>query len=99
RSLHAHARIRSVSVERAVKMPGVLTVVTGTDLLDVVSPLPTNWVLPGMPVPVHRVLADGVVRFQGEAIAAVVANDAYSAADAADAIDVDYAPLPAVTDP
>ena len=99
RSRHAHARIRLVSVERAVKMPGVLTVVTGADLVDTVAPLPTNWVLPGMQVPLHRVLADDVVRFQGEGIAAVVATDAYSAADAADAIDVDYEPLPAVTDP
>ena len=80
-------------------MPGVVTVVTGADLLDTVSPLPTNWILPGMPVPVHRVLADEVVRFQGEGIAAVVAADAYTAADAADAIDVDYEPMPAVTDP
>ena len=80
-------------------MPGVVTVVTGADLLEAVAPLPTNWVLPGMPVPVHRVLADEVVRFQGEGVAAVVAADAYTAADAADAIDVDYEPLPAVTDP
>ena len=57
RSPHAHARIRSLSVDRAVTMPGVVTVVTGADLLDAVAPLPTNWVLPGMPVPVHRVLA------------------------------------------
>jgi aerobic carbon-monoxide dehydrogenase large subunit len=99
RSLHAHARVRSVSVERAVKLPGVVTVVTGADFADTVAPLPTNWVLPGMPVPVHRVLADEVVRFQGDAIAAVVAADAYSAADAVDAIDVDYEPLPPVTDP
>ena len=80
-------------------MPGVVTVVTGADLLEAVAPLPTNWVLPGMPVPVHRVLASEVVRFQGEGVAAVVAADAYTAADAADAIDVDYEPLPAVTDP
>jgi aerobic carbon-monoxide dehydrogenase large subunit len=99
RSPHAHARIRSVSVDRALKVPGVVTVVTGADLVDVASPLPTNWILPGMPVPVHRVLADGVVRFQGEGIAAVVAVDAYAAADAADAILVDYEPLPSVADP
>ena len=80
-------------------MPGVVTVVTGADLLEMVSALPTNWVMPGMPVPVHRVLADEVVRFQGEGIAVVVATDAYIAADAADAVDVDYEPLPAVTDP
>jgi aerobic carbon-monoxide dehydrogenase large subunit len=99
RSPHAHARIRFVSVDRAVKMPGVVTVVTGADLHDMVSPLPTNWILPGMPVPVHRALAEEVARFQGEGIAAVVATDAYSAADAVDAIDVEYESLPAVTDP
>jgi carbon-monoxide dehydrogenase large subunit len=99
RSPHAHARIRSVSTDRAVKMPGVVAVVTGADLADTVSPLPTNWVLPGMQVPVHRVLADEVVRFQGEGIAAVVAVNAYTAADAAAAVDVDFEPVSAVTDP
>jgi aerobic carbon-monoxide dehydrogenase large subunit len=99
RSPHAHARIRSVSVDRAARIPGVEAVVTGADLLDTVSPLPTNWILPGMRVPVHRVLADEVARFQGEGIAAVAAVDAYTAADVAAAIDVDYEPLPAVTDP
>ena len=99
RSPYAYARIRSVSVDRARGMPGVVTVVTGADLLDLVSPLPTNWVLPGMHVPVHRVLADQVVRFHGEGIAVVVAVDADAAADAVEAIDVGYEPLPAVTDP
>ncbi|HEX8861065.1 MAG TPA: molybdopterin cofactor-binding domain-containing protein [Actinomycetes bacterium] len=98
RSPYAHARIRSVSVDRARRMPGVVAVITGADLLDSVSPLPTNWVLPGMPVPVHRVLADQVVRFHGEAVAVVVAADAAAAADAAQTIDVGYEPLPAVTD-
>src|SRR5262249_59069275 len=83
----------------AVRMAGVVQVVTGADLADSVSPLPANWILPGMPVPVHRVLADGVARFHGEAVAAVVASDAYTAADAVAAIEVDYEPLPAVTDP
>jgi aerobic carbon-monoxide dehydrogenase large subunit len=99
RSPYAHAGIRSVSVDRARTMPGVVAVITGVDLLDSVSPLPTNWVLPGMHVPVHRVLADQVVRFHGEAVAAVVAVDTHAATDALEAIDVDYEPLPAVTDP
>jgi aerobic carbon-monoxide dehydrogenase large subunit len=99
RSPYAHARIRSISVDRARKLPGVVAVITGVDLLDSVSPLPTNWVLPGMHVPVHRVLADQVVRFHGEGIAVVVAVDAGVAADAVQAIDVGYEPLPAVTDP
>jgi carbon-monoxide dehydrogenase large subunit len=99
RSPHAHARIRSVSTDRAARIAGVVAVVTGADLFDQVSPLPANWILPGMRVPVHRVLADEVARFQGEGVAAVVAVDAYTAADAAAAIDIDYEPLPAVTDP
>ena len=99
RSPHAHARIRSVSVDRAAKMPGVVSVVTGADLLDAASPLPTNWILPGMRVPVHRVLAGDVVRFHGEGVAAVVAVDPYAAADAADVVDIGYETLPAVTDP
>src|SRR5262249_39153481 len=72
RSPHAHARIRSVSTDRAARIPGVVAVVTGADLLDQVSPLPANWILPGMRVPVHRVLADEVARFPGEGVAAVV---------------------------
>jgi aerobic carbon-monoxide dehydrogenase large subunit len=99
RSPYAHARIRSISVDRARKVPGVVAVVTGVDLVGSVSPLPTNWVLPGMQVPDHRVLPDQVVRFHGEAVAAVVAADAHTAADAAQAIEVGYEPLPAVTDP
>jgi aerobic carbon-monoxide dehydrogenase large subunit len=99
RSPYAHARIQSISVNRARRLPGMVAVITGADLLDSVSPLPTNWVLPGMHVPVHRVLADQVVRFHGEAIAAVVAVDAAAAADAVQAIEVGYEPLPAVTDP
>src|SRR5262249_22720500 len=99
RSTSPHARIRSVSVDRAREQPGVVDVVTGADLLASVSPLPTNWVLPGMQVPVHRVLADQVVRSHGEAIAAVVAVDAAAAADAVQAIEVSYEPLAAVTDP
>jgi aerobic carbon-monoxide dehydrogenase large subunit len=99
RSPHAHARIQSVSVDRAGELPGVVAVVTGADLLDSVSPLPTNWVLPDMGVPDHRVLADQVVRFHGEAIAAVVAVDGATAADAVQAIELDYEPLAAVTDP
>jgi carbon-monoxide dehydrogenase large subunit len=99
RSPYAHARIRSISVDRARTVPGVVAVVTGVDLVGSVSPLPTNWVLPGMQVPDHPVLADQVVRFHGEAVAAVVAVDAHAATDAVQAIEVGYEPMPAVTDP
>jgi aerobic carbon-monoxide dehydrogenase large subunit len=75
--------------------PGVVFFL-GPGLLEVSGPSASP---PGMRVPVHRVLAGEVARFHGEGIAAVVAADAYTAADAAAAIDIAYAPLPAVTDP
>jgi aerobic carbon-monoxide dehydrogenase large subunit len=98
RSPHAHAQVRSVTAEPARKLPGVVGVVTGAGLRGQVAPLPCHWVLPGMTVPTHLALAVDTVRFQGEAVAAVVAEDPYVAADAAAAVQVDYRPLPAVTD-
>src|SRR5262249_61469921 len=77
----------------------VVAAVPGASLLDWVAPWPATGILRGMQVRVHRVLPDEVARFQGEGIAAVAAVDAYTAADAAAAIEVDYEPLPAVTDP
>jgi carbon-monoxide dehydrogenase large subunit len=99
RSPYAHARITSLDVSRARSAPGVIAVFTGADLLDAVEPLVPNWAVPGTAVPAHRALADGVARFHGEGVAAVLAEDAYAAADALEAIEVVYEPLPAVSDP
>src|SRR6185295_6963543 len=80
RSPHAHARIRSIDTKAASEMAGVAAVYTGDDLLaDDIGTLPTLAVFkrPGgqpMTVPPRRLLADEVVRFAGEPVAAVVAT-------------------------
>jgi aerobic carbon-monoxide dehydrogenase large subunit len=99
RSIHAHARIKSVDVAAAQKLSGVVAVVTGEDVKDKLGSVPCAAQIPGLKIPKHPVLAVGKVRYVGEAIAAVVANDRYIAQDAADLVEVDYDPLPAVVDP
>jgi len=96
RSTVAHARITAVDTEAARSAPGVVAVFTAADI-DL-APLP-----PAMDT-MHQAmlrpwLADGVVRFVGEAVAAVVAGSWVEAVDAAELVFVDYDPLPAVVDP
>jgi carbon-monoxide dehydrogenase large subunit len=97
RSPHAHAAIANINTERARRMPGVVAVITSDDLQGV-GGVPCAGALEGLKVPLHPVMARGRVRYVGEPVAAVVAEDAYQARDAAEAIDVDYDPLPAVVD-
>ena len=99
RSIHAHARIKSIDVTRARSMPGVHAVLTGEDTRDAIGSVPCAGQLPDLKVPNHPPLAVGKVRFVGEPVALVVADDRYVGADAADAVDIDYEPLPAVVDP
>jgi len=93
RSPVAHGRVLSVDTTAAVAAPGVVAVVTAADLgsLPAVQP-------PGMchPAMVQRLLAAEVVRYVGEPVAAVVAEQRALAADAAELVVVDYDPLPAV---
>ncbi len=98
RSVYAHARIKSIDVSHARKVSGVLAVVTGEELKGKVGSVPCAAQIPDLRVPPHPVLALGTVRYVGEAIAVVVAEDRYVARDAADLVEVDYEPLPAVTD-
>ena len=89
----AHARIEAIDVSAARALPGVLDVVVAADL-DL-GPLPS--VNPSFPAAMARpLLADGVVRFVGEPVAAIVAETAAVAEDAAELVVVDWAPLPAV---
>ena len=99
RSQHAHARIRSLDTARARALPGVITVLTGKDLLGKVEPFRSmpNRFSGGESV--QHWLAVDKVRFCGEAVCAVVAEDRAIAEDAAELIDVGYEPLPVVTDP
>jgi len=100
RSPHAHAEIRRVDPGRAAALHGVADVVTAADLGPVNRPLAPMVAspVPGCPI-TQRPLAEDRVRYAGEGIAAVLAADPYLAADAAAAVTVDYAPLPAVVDP
>jgi len=91
RSPHAHARIREVRTAAAARLPGVLAVLTGADLLAGEVPLRFGPILRDQPI-----LAWPKVRYAGEAVAAVAAVDLLTAREAAEAIDVEYEPLPAV---
>src|SRR2546427_572073 len=99
RSMHAHAKIKSIDVSAAQKLPGVVAVATGEELRDKLGSVPCAAQIPDLKVPRHPVLALGKVRYVGEAVAAVVADNPYLAQDAADLAEVDYEALPAVVDP
>ena len=82
-------------------MEGVLGVFTGPDMKAAgFGPIPCAWVVPGSDTktPPYPPLALDTVRYVGNAVAIVVATDRYLARDAADAVEVDYEPLPAVVD-
>ncbi len=99
RSPHAHARIVSIDVTAARRMTGVIAVVTGKELADVITP----WVgvlshLKGLKsAPQHAIAIDRVC-WQGEAVAAIVARSRAVAEDAAELVTVEYEELVAVTD-
>src|SRR6476620_8670367 len=95
RSDVAHGRIRAIDTTAAAAMDGVEAVYTGADIAKILPPMPIGTPFPS---PEHRAVAVDTVRFAGEAVAVVVARDRYLARDAADAIVVDYDPLPAVVD-
>jgi aerobic carbon-monoxide dehydrogenase large subunit len=97
RSPHGAAKIKSIDIKPALEFPGVAAVFTGKDT-EKVGPVPCGASLPGLRVPHHHILAMDRVYFVGHPVAVVVASDRYIARDAADAIVVDYEPLPAVTD-
>ena len=98
RSPHAAARIKSLNPQAALARPGVAAVFTGADVKHL-GPVPCGASLPGLRVPHHHLLAQDRVYYAGHPIAVVVATDRYIAADAADLVEVDYEPLPAVADP
>jgi aerobic carbon-monoxide dehydrogenase large subunit len=100
RSPMAHARVVSVDVSAALEQPGVVAAYTGADLQrHWESGLPCAWpVTEDMRSPVHLPLATDEVRHVGDAVAVVVATERYLAADAVEFVDVEYDPLPVVTD-
>ncbi|TMC93849.1 MAG: xanthine dehydrogenase family protein molybdopterin-binding subunit [Chloroflexi bacterium] len=101
RSPHAHARIKSIGVEAAKKSPGVLGVFTAQDFKDIIAGPATHPVAPVFAPdkkanPPRYPIAREEVCYQGEPVAVVVAEQRYQAADAAQLVDVEYDPLPAV---
>lgn len=99
RSPHAHARITRLDVSKAKAHPGVVAVYTAKDLEGMVPPMPTAWLIPDsdLKVPSYTPLATDKVRFVGDPVAIVVAENSYIADDALDLIEVEYDVLPAVT--
>jgi carbon-monoxide dehydrogenase large subunit len=99
-SPYAHARIKKIDVRRALKKPGVITVITGHELIKKTNPLPATadftrkgwqWRSPTIyPLAIEK------VRFHGEPVAAVIADHPYIAMEAADLVSVEYEPLPHV---
>ena len=101
RSPYAHAKIKAIRTKKAAAMEGVLGVFTGKEMKDAgFGPIPCAWVVPGSntKTPPYPPIAIDTVRYVGNAVAIVVATDRYLARDAAEAVEVDYEPLPAVAD-
>jgi carbon-monoxide dehydrogenase large subunit len=93
RSPYAHARINSVDTSAALELSGVHAVITGNDLAE----QGLAW-MPTLAGDTQAVLATDKVRFQGQEVAFVVADDIYIAQDALELIDVDYEPLDPIID-
>src|SRR5262245_22855003 len=104
RSPHAHARVGKIDASAALRVPGVKQVDTGEEIRTLAKALPPSGASAeggastGAPWRQHWALPTGVVRHYGEAVAAVIADSDYAAHDGADAVEVDWQPLPTVTD-
>ena len=99
RSPHAHATINGIDASAALAMEGVVAVFTGQDLIDDgVGSLPCGFNPPDIKTAPHMSLAVDKVRHVGDGVAVVIAESRYIAQDAADAVQVEYTPLPAVVD-
>ncbi|HTS39491.1 MAG TPA: xanthine dehydrogenase family protein molybdopterin-binding subunit [Xanthobacteraceae bacterium] len=95
RSPHAHAKILKIDAKEALAQQGVWAVITGEEVRKLSDPF-----LIVLKAPVHQwSLAVERVRYVGEPVALVVADDRYLAEDAAEKVQIEYEPLPAVVDP
>ena len=94
-SSEAHARIVSIDAEEALALPGVIDVLTGEDIARLTRPIHTGFLLEGHRDTTRDAVARGKVRFVGEAVAVVVAENPYVAEDGVERVLVTYDPLPA----
>src|SRR5258706_13738887 len=104
RSPHAHARIKSIDTSEAMKMPGVVGVLIGQELVDdKIGNLICGWAITskdgtGMKMGAWPAMAPETVRFAGQAVAVVIAETKNQAKDAAEAVVVNYEELPVAAD-
>src|SRR6266511_4104986 len=94
RSPHAHAKIKKINTERALKIPGVLAVIDGPTL----AKYKLHW-MPTISADTQMVLPIDEVMYQAQEVCAVIATERYIAADGVDAVEVEYEPLPVMVDP
>ncbi|HEU4368732.1 MAG TPA: xanthine dehydrogenase family protein molybdopterin-binding subunit [Methylomirabilota bacterium] len=99
RSPHAHARVVRIDARRARRRSGVIAVLTVREAPELAGSVPPLIKEAQWPAYVHPVMAGERVRHVGEAVAVIVADDAYGAADAVEAVAVEYAPLPVAAAP
>jgi len=94
RSPHAHARINGISIQEAMKAPGVVAVLTGKDVAaDGLGNIPCLIPVPGLKETPRPILALDTVKHVGDPVAMVIAETLQQAKDAAEKVDVDYEPL------
>ncbi|HLI07916.1 MAG TPA: xanthine dehydrogenase family protein molybdopterin-binding subunit [Ktedonobacteraceae bacterium] len=98
RSPYAHARINNIQLDAARAIPGVVAVFAGKEMLGDMRPIEAMG-MPGLKRPERWPLAVDKVRYMGDPVAVVLAEDRYTAQDARDLIEVDYEPLPGISDP
>ncbi len=104
RSPHAHANVKSIDITAARAMPGVVGILTGDDVAaDKINGLPCGWLITSvngepMKEPPHPILAQGKVRYVGQAVVMVVAESVEEAKNAAEAVVVNYEALACVVD-
>jgi CO/xanthine dehydrogenase Mo-binding subunit len=98
RSTHAHARLLKIDANAALKLPGVIGVLTAADMPGVKTIPMRTGVIPGLERSQQTPIATTKVRYVGDPVALVVAVNRYIAEDALELIEVEYRPLGAVTD-
>src|SRR5205823_12284996 len=94
RSPFAHAKIKAIKTDAALKAPGVLAVITGETL----AKYNLHW-MPTLMSDTQMVLPGEQAMYQSQEVASVIATDRYAAADGVEAVEVEYDPLPVVIDP
>jgi aerobic carbon-monoxide dehydrogenase large subunit len=99
RSQYAHAIIKNIDTSRALKVKGVVAILTGKDVAPITDPFPYLFQFTGVHYPRQFCLAVGKVRFVGEPVAVVLATSRDVGPDAIEEISVEYEPLPVLLDP